>query len=330
MKATLNSCKYEFRTKVKAPSCGLMMVGLGGNNGTTLTAGLLANRLRLAWETREGQQKANFLGSMTQCSTVKMGVMDGAEFSLPFKDLLPMVDPRQLEIGGWDISGLNLYDSTRRARVLEPDLIRQLKEPLSAITPSKAVYYKDFIASNQEGRADNTLRNKSKLEDLECIRQDIRRFKEERGVGQVVVLWTGNTERMALLDCKTEKEVMEAIARCDPEVSPSLVYGMAAALEGCPYINGSPQNTVCEGLLECARRHGSVVAGNDLKTGQTKFKSCFVQFLIEAGIKPRSIVSYNHLGNNDGKNLAEEAQFKSKETTKKDCTLDQLAGSGLY
>jgi myo-inositol-1-phosphate synthase len=87
---------------------------------------------------------------------------------------------------------------------------------------------------------------------------------------------------------------------------------MAAALEGCPYINGSPQNTLVPGLLECAKRNKTVVAGNDLKTGQTKFKSCFVQFLIEAGIKPRSIVSYNHLGNNDGKNLAEEAQFKSK------------------
>lgn len=29
-----------------------------------------------------------------------------------------------------------------------------------------------------------------------------------------------------------------------------------------------------------------------------------MDFLTGAGIKPRSIVSYNHLGNNDGKNLS--------------------------
>jgi myo-inositol-1-phosphate synthase len=52
--------------------------------------------------------------------------------------------------------------------------------------------------------------------------------------------------------------------------------------------------------------------GNDFKTGQTKFKTAFMEFLTGAGIKPKSCVSYNHLGNNDGKNLSSEKQFKSK------------------
>ena len=55
-----------------------------------------------------------------------------------------------------------------------------------------------------------------------------------------------------------------------------------------------------------------LLIGNDFKTGQTKFKTSFVDFLTGAGIKPKSCVSYNHLGNNDGKNLASEKQFKSK------------------
>ena len=33
-------------------------------------------------------------------------------------------------------------------------------------------------------------------------------------------------------------------------------------------------------------------------------KSVMVDFLVSAGIKPTAIVSYNHLGNNDGKNLS--------------------------
>lgn len=39
-------------------------------------------------------------------------------------------------------------------------------------------------------------------------------------------------------------------------------------------------------------------------------------FLAGAGIKLRSVVSYNHLGNNDGNNLQEGHTFKSKETSK--------------
>lgn len=58
------------------------------------------------------------------------------------------------------------------------------------------------------------------------------------------------------------------------------------------------------------------IAGNDFKSGQTKWKSFLLDFLTSAGIKPRAIVSYNHLGNNDGLNLSESKQFKSKEVSK--------------
>lgn len=62
-----------------------------------------------------------------------------------------------------------------------------------------------------------------------------------------------------------------------------------------------------------AEHHGVFVAGDDFKSGQTKIKSVLVDFLVGAGIKPVSIVSYNHLGNNDGKNLSAPSQFRSKE-----------------
>ena len=67
------------------------------------------------------------------------------------------------------------------------------------------------------------------------------------------------------------------------------------------------------GCIELSIRHGVFIGGDDLKTGQTKIKSVLVDFLVSAGIKPVSIASYNHLGNNDGKNLSAPNQFKSKE-----------------
>lgn len=42
-----------------------MLVGLGGNNGTTFTGGLLANKLKLSWFTKRGEQTANYYGSIT-------------------------------------------------------------------------------------------------------------------------------------------------------------------------------------------------------------------------------------------------------------------------
>lgn len=70
------------------------------------------------------------------------------------------------------------------------------------------------------------------------------------------------------------------------------------------------------GIVELAERHpGVFLAGDDFKSGQTKLKSILVEFLVAFGMKPQSIVSYNHLGNNDGKNLSEGRQFKSKVST---------------
>ena len=83
----------------------------------------------------------------------------------------------------------------------------------------------------------------------------------------------------------------------------------------CTYINGSPQNTFVPGVVELAEQKNVFLGGDDFKSGQTKVKSVLTDFLVSAGIKPTSIVSYNHLGNNDGKNLSAPKQFRSKEVS---------------
>merc|ERR1711920_601749 len=114
----------------------------------------------------------------------------------------------------------------------------------------------------------------------------------------------------------TAENLMKAIDEGHEEISQSIVFAVATILEGCTYINGSPQNTLVPGIVELAHRHDVFIAGDDFKSGQTKMKSVLVDFLVSAGIKPEAIVSYNHLGNNDGKNLSAPQQFKSKEISK--------------
>lgn len=46
-----------------------------------------------------------------------MGNYEGEEVFTPFKALLPMVDPNDFVLGGWDISGLNMAEAMERAKV---------------------------------------------------------------------------------------------------------------------------------------------------------------------------------------------------------------------
>ena len=69
---TPRSTQFRFRTRTEVPRTGLMLVGWGGNNGSTLTATIMANQRGLTWRTKEGEKKANYWGSITQ---VKCGII---------------------------------------------------------------------------------------------------------------------------------------------------------------------------------------------------------------------------------------------------------------
>jgi myo-inositol-1-phosphate synthase len=168
---------YDFKVDRKIPKVGVMLVGLGGNNGTTVTAGIIANKRNLVWETKEGKRAANYYGSVIMSSTTKLGVdsKTGKEIHIPFHDLLPMVHPNDLVIGGWDISGMNLADAMDRAKVLSPSLKMLVRKEMAAMKPLPSIYYPDFIAANQEERADNVLEGtKASMAHVEQIRKDIR------------------------------------------------------------------------------------------------------------------------------------------------------------
>ncbi|KAK0643073.1 myo-inositol-phosphate synthase [Cercophora newfieldiana] len=328
---------YDFKVDRKVPKLGVMLVGWGGNNGSTVTAGIIANRRGLVWETREGPRAANYYGSVIMGSTMKLGTdaKTRKDVNIPFHDVLPMVHPNDLIIGGWDISKLDLAASMDRAAVLEPTLKAQVRKEMAEMVPLPSIYYPDFIAANQEDRADNLIPgSKASMAHVEQIRKDIRDFKAANGLDKVIVQWTANTERFAeILEGvnDTAENLLKSIEAGHEEISPSTVFAVACILEGAPFINGSPQNTFVPGAIELAEKHNAFIGGDDFKSGQTKMKSALVDFLISAGIKLTSIASYNHLGNNDGKNLSSQKQFRSKEISKSNVVDDMVeANNVLY
>ena len=119
-----------FKTTTRIPRVGCMLVGWGGNNGSTVTACVLANKLGVSWRTKQGTrvspflqnliinictiiyniylyiipffiQHANYYGSITQSSTTSLGIgPDGKDVYVPLKDLLPMINPNDIEFDG--------------------------------------------------------------------------------------------------------------------------------------------------------------------------------------------------------------------------------------
>jgi len=202
---------------------------------------------------------------------------------------------------------------------------------LSGLKPRQSIFDLNFVAPNQKDRADNILHG-TKWEQILKIREDIRDFKRKSKVERVILLWTANTERFCGVDEELNgnwENLKRSIEEENPEVSPSTMFAVASILEKCTYINGSPQNTFVPGVLDLAERMGVFLGGDDFKSGQTKIKSVLVDFLISAGLKPASIVSYNHLGNNDGKNLSFPLTFRSKEISKSNVVDDMVESNRI-
>ena len=98
--------------------------------------------------------------------------------------------------------------------------------------PMKSIYYSDFIAGNQSERADHIHEgdNVNKLTHLKEIRKNISDFKEQHDLEKVIILWTANTERYAVISEVHEsyEAFMQGVKNDHPEISPSMIFALAA------------------------------------------------------------------------------------------------------
>lgn len=333
VKATPRETVYRFRTKRTPTRLGLMQVGWGGNNGTTVSAAVIAHRQNISWQSRTGKHVPNYKGSLTQAATLRIGFDEiGRDVFLPLRSVVPLVEPQSIAMGGWDISSMNLADAMDRSGVLEVDLRGKLRPHMQNLVPLPAAFDPRFIAKNQQPRADNIIPTDDKWKQVEILRQHIRDFKKEHDVEFVVVVWTANSERYAVESVgvnDTAENLLKSIKASHTDVSPSTLYCVASILEHCAYINGSPQNTFVNGTIELAHQHNVMICGDDFKSGQTKMKSVLADYLIGCGIKIRTMVTYNHLGNNDMYQLTDEVMWKPKSATKSRVIEDMVDGNGL-
>lgn len=328
-KSTNNLTSTRLHEPEALRSIGILIVGLGGSNGTMLLAGVLAKRHQpsIFWfgPRGEGPHTPNWNGCITQLQS--RGVHGG----VGFRDRIKLADASLSVIGGWDICPTPLGDALICNQVVDYDLARKLQKEMNSVPFWKGYHDSRFISSNSATHILSKKEVPNTRDVLERLRSNIRHFKWFNGiVGHTTVIWSASVEP----DChlctgrtlNTASRLMKAIEQSDEErggpLPPSLLYATAAIMEGCSFVNGASQNTLqCGGLIDLAkkRKHGIYCLGTDFKAGQTKFKTAAVEYLRTVGLKPCVVASSNHLGNSDMRHLAmSNAAQKAKLRVKRD------------
>jgi myo-inositol-1-phosphate synthase len=296
---------------------GILLVGLGAVS-TTFIAGVLA--------IRKGLSKP--IGSLTQMGTIRLGKRTDGR-SPRIGDLFPLASLDDIVFGGWDLFDENCYEAARTAGVLEPALLDQIKPDLEAITPWPAVFDQRYV-KRLSGTHVKTGRNKKDLADQ--VIADVRRFKKEKGLDRLVMVWCGSTE-VYLTETPAHASVEafeQALEANDDAIPSSMIYAYAAITEGIPYANAAPNLSAdIPALVALAATTQTPLAGKDLKTGQTLIKT-----IIAPGLKARLLgvegwYSTNILGNRDGEVLDDPESFRTKEESKKS-VLDYILQPHLY
>jgi myo-inositol-1-phosphate synthase len=195
---------------------GILLPGMGAVTSTFI-AGVEA--------VKRGISKP--IGSLTQMGTIRLGKR--TDKRSPFiKDFVPLAKLEDLVFGGWDIFEDDCYAAGMKAGVLEPRLLEQVKEPMQAIKPWKAVFDQNYV---KRLNGPNVKSGNSKMDLAQMVRDDIRTFKQKHNLSRLVMIWCGSTEIFMPPNdpaYNTIASFEKALRENNPAIAPSMIYAYAA------------------------------------------------------------------------------------------------------
>jgi myo-inositol-1-phosphate synthase len=284
---------------------GVLTVGLGAVSSTLIAGVELARR---------GQ--APPIGSLTQMATIRLGKRTDHRSPL-IRDFVPLTGLDDIEFGAWDPFPDDAYVAAQRAGVLDSGRhLEGIADALRDVRPMRAAFDRTYV-KRLDG--EHTMDSVDKRAMLDAIREDINRFKEEKQVERVVMIWAASTE--IFIEPGPAHQSIEAFEAAidanDPTIAPSMLYAYAAILEGIPFANGAPNLTVdIPALRDLSVERGIPISGKDFKTGQTLIKTVLGPMLKARMLGLNGWYSTNILGNRDGEVLDDPESFKTKEESK--------------
>lgn len=276
----------------------MLVVGLGGNNGSALWALHALRKLDIPQPV---------FGSVFMQADVPIGNMQrqSVDELLICRNIPSRLEQFQV-IAGWDAcKNLSLREALIRNRVVPSATLAQLEKQeslqdvLSHPIPI-GIVDSDCIGLGDEDIVD-TVHEDDKV-DIQLLVKDIDTFAEKHRLDFVVVVYSGSTETTAQYAQST----------------PSQIYALATArakVQTC-FINAAAQDTLVPRVKKEFEAAGRLFLGSDLATGETRLKSALLGTFLGQGMPCAAVVCQNHLGNRDGENLADEYTNASKITSK--------------
>jgi myo-inositol-1-phosphate synthase len=284
---------------------GVLTVGLGAVASTLIAGVELVKR-----------GVAQPIGSLALMDTIRLGKRTDDRSPL-IHDFVPLARLEDVVFGAWDPFPDDAYVAAQRAGVLEGGRhIEQISDALREVRPMAAAFDRTYVKNIDAGNVQASVDKRSMLE---AIRADINRFRDEKHVDRVVMIWCASTEVFiepgtAHLDLDAFEKAIDAN---DSTIAPSMLYAYAALLEGVPFCNGAPNLTVDTPVLrQYATDNGIAISGKDFKTGQTLVKTVLAPMLKARMLGLSGWYSTNILGNRDGEVLDDPDSFKTKEESK--------------
>lgn len=244
--------------------------------------------------------------------------------------------PLNFEFGGHEIRLLkNAYEAAKEHwelnRHFEREILEAVKEDLESIVAKKGTAMNCGSGIKELGEI-KTLEEEglSLAEIVSRIEEDIKSFADE----ETVVINVASTEPLPNYSEEYHGS-LEGFERMIDEdrkefATASMLYAYAALKLGLPYANFTPSvGSSIPALKELAEKKGVPHAGNDGKTGETLVKTTLAPMFAYRNMEVVGWMSYNILGDYDGKVLSARENKESKVLSK-DKVLEKMLGYSPY
>ncbi|TDA28389.1 MAG: myo-inositol-1-phosphate synthase [Archaeoglobi archaeon] len=249
----------------------------------------------------------------------------------PFNEIERII-PFRFDFGGHEIRLLpNAFVACREHwelnRHFDFELLNAVKDDLEKISASKGTALNCGPGIKELGKI-HTLEDEelSLKEIVERLMKDMKSFADD----ETVVINVASTEPLPKLNEKFHYSVEgfeEMIDRDAKEfATASMLYAYSAIKLGLPYANFTPSvGSSIPALKKLAEEKNVPHAGNDGKTGETLVKTTIAPMFVYRNLKVVGWMSYNILGDFDGKVLSAKENKESKIISK-DKVLEKILG----
>ena len=261
---------------------GVLLPGMGAV-ATTFVAGVEAIRTGLSKP----------VGSLTQMGTVRLGKRTDNR-NPRIDELVPHRRPRRhrlRRLGHLHRQRLRGREEGGRAEQRAPGRAQALPGDDQALAGGLR------FRLREEAHGENVKKGKNKRDLADQVSADIERFKKEKGLSRLVMVWCGSTEvyREAGDVHSTIEKFEKGLEESHPDILPSMIYAYAAIKDGIPYANGAPNLSAdFPALVALAKKTGTPIGGKDFKTGQTLMKTILAPGFKARLLGPRRLVLDEH------------------------------------